>query len=122
VRRIFTEYADGRSPRAIAEALNADGIRALELRPAAVARYLAAVEDLAGTLSRRMVDGGEEIAGALRELMAAVVIHPDGKHEPRIEVTGRLAKLTDAPDLFPQQTLGATAVAGAGIEPATYGL
>ena len=120
MRRIFTEYADGRSPRAIAEALNADGIRALELRPAAVARYLAAVEDLAGTLSRRMVDGGEEIAGALRELMAAVVIHPDGKHEPRIEVTGRLAQLT-ASNLFPTLSLN-TAVAGAGIEPATYGL
>jgi len=35
---------------------------------------------------------------------------------------GRLAQLTGAPDLFPQQTLWPTVVAGAGIEPATYGL
>jgi len=48
------------------------------------------------------------------------VIYPAGRHEPRIEVTGRLAKLTGA-DLFPQSSL-TTAVAGAGIEPATYGL
>jgi len=37
-------------------------------------------------------------------------------------VMGRLAQLTGAPDLFPQQTLWPTVVAGAGIEPATYGL
>jgi hypothetical protein len=52
----------------------------------------------------------------------AVIIHLAGKEEPRIEVTGLLAQLTSAPDLFPQQTLWPTVVAGAGIEPATYGL
>jgi hypothetical protein len=79
-----------------------------------VARYLAAVEDLAATLSRRMVDGREEIAGALRELVAAVVVHPAGRDEPRIEVTGPLAQLTGAPELFPQQDIAAprTLVAG----------
>jgi DNA invertase Pin-like site-specific DNA recombinase len=90
------------------------------LHPSMVTRYLASIEDLAGTLSRRSVDGGEEIAAALRELIAEVVIHPTGRDEPRIEVTGRLAKLTGA-DLFPQTSL-TTVVAGAGIEPATYGL
>lgn len=96
--------------------------RVVELHPAAVARYLAAIDDLAATLSRRMVEGDDEVASALRELISAVVIHPAGKDEPKIEVTGRLAKLTGAPDLFPQQTLWPTVVAGAGIEPATYGL
>jgi hypothetical protein len=90
------------------------------LHPSTVARYLASIEDLAGTLSRRSVDGGEEIAAALRELIAEIVIHPAGRDEPRIEVTGRLAKLTGA-NLFPQTSL-TTVVAGAGIEPATYGL
>jgi hypothetical protein len=94
----------------------------VELHPAALARYLAAIGDLAATLSRRMVEGDEEVASALRELISAVVIHPAGKDEPKIEVTGRLAQLTNAPDLFPQQTLWPTVVAGAGIEPATYGL
>ena len=61
-----------------------------------------------------MVDGREEIAGALRELVAAVVVHPAGRDEPRIEVTGPLAQLTGAPELFPQQDIAAprTLVAG----------
>ena len=87
-----------------------------------MARYLDAIDDLAATLSRRMVEGDEEVVWALRELVATVVIHPAGKNEPKIEVTGRLAKLTGTPDLFPQQTIPPTVVAGAGIEPATYGL
>jgi hypothetical protein len=70
--------------------------------------------------SRRAADGGEEIAQALRELVAAIVIHPEGRDEPRIEVTGRLAKLIGA-DVFPQAALK-TLVAGSGIEPPTYGL
>ncbi len=72
-----------------------------------------AIDDLATTLSRRLVEGDEEVASALRELISAVVIHPVGKEEPKIEVTGRLAQLTRAPDLFPQQTLWPTVVAGA---------
>jgi hypothetical protein len=39
----------------------------------------------------------EEVASALRELISAVVIHPAGKEEPKIEVMGRLAQLTSAP-------------------------
>jgi site-specific DNA recombinase len=92
----------------------------VEVHPSLVARYLAAIEDLAGTLTCRSVGGTEEIAAALRELISAIVVHPAGRDEPRIEVTGRLAKLTGT-DLFPQVSL-TTAVAGAGIEPATYGL
>lgn len=79
--------------------------KVVELHPAAVARYLAAVEDLAGTLGRRLVDGAEDITGALRELVAGVVIHPAGRgDEPGIEVTGRLAQLVGAP-LFPATSL-----------------
>jgi site-specific DNA recombinase len=94
--------------------------RPVELHPTAVERYLAVIEDLAATLSYRAIHDGEEIVGALRELIAAIVIYPSGRDQPRIEVTGRLAKLTGA-DLFPQSSL-ITAVAGAGIEPTTYGL
>src|SRR5262245_34521771 len=83
---------------------------AVELHPTALARYLAAIEDLSGTPNRRPVHGSEEIARALRELIAAIVIHPAGRDEPRIEVTG-LAKLAGT-DLFPQVSL-TTAVAGA---------
>jgi hypothetical protein len=51
-----------------------------------------------------------------------VVIHPAGRAEPKIEVTGRLGKLTGTPDLFPQQTIPPTAVAGVGFEPTTFRL
>ena len=84
----------------------------IELHPTAVARYLSAIEELAATLGRRMVDSGEEIAEPLRELIAAIVIHPQGKAEPRIEVTSGLAQLMGAPELFPAMSLN-TAVAGA---------
>jgi site-specific DNA recombinase len=84
--------------------------KGVELHPSVVARYLAAIEDLAGTLIRRSVHGSEEMAGALRELITAIVIHPSGRDEPRVEVTGRLAKLMGT-DLFPQSSL-TTAVAG----------
>jgi hypothetical protein len=50
--------------------------------------------DPADVLTRRAVDGREEIAGALRALVAAVVVHPAGRDEPRGEVTGPLAQLT----------------------------
>jgi hypothetical protein len=96
--------------------------KTLTLHPAAVTRYLASTENLASTLRTRMVRGDEAISGAMRELVAAVIIHPDGKNDPTIQVTGKLAQLTGAPELFPQQTIPPTAVAGAGIEPATYGL
>jgi site-specific DNA recombinase len=86
-------------------------VRVTELHPAAVTRYLAAVEDLAGTLSRRTVSGDEDVASALRELISAVIVHPVGK-DPRIEVRGRLAQLTGATELFPQQEIPPTVVAG----------
>src|SRR5262249_31845991 len=97
-------------------------VKLIEVHPAAVKRYLDAISDLAATLSRRIIEGDEEVVCALRELVVAVLVHPAGRDEPKIEVTGRLANLTGCPDLFPQQTIPTTAVAGAGIEPATYGL
>src|SRR5262245_59296507 len=101
------------------DAANADlaavapATKVVEVHPAAVTRYLGAIDDRATTLSRRLVEGDEAVACALRELISAVVIHPGGKDEPKIAATGRLAQLTSAPDLFPQQTLGPTVVAGA---------
>jgi site-specific DNA recombinase len=96
--------------------------KVVELHPETVARYLASIDDLSATLSRRMVEGGEELARALRDLIVAVVIHPAGRADPRIEVRGRLAQLTGAPELFPEQIIMPTVVAGAGFEPATSGL
>ena len=59
---------------------------------------------------------------ASRTLTQRKAVHGAEKDEPRVEVRGRLAQLTSAPELFPQQEIPLTVVAGAGIEPATYGL
>lgn len=36
-------------------------------------------------------------ATGIRELVTAVIVNPAGREEPKIEVTGRLANLTEAP-------------------------
>jgi site-specific DNA recombinase len=56
--------------------------KTIELHPAAVTRYLAAVEDLAGTLSRRTVKGDDDVASAFRELVTAVIVHPPTRTSP----------------------------------------
>src|SRR5262245_47674646 len=91
------------------------------LHPASVSRYLASVETLAETIERRLVDGDEEPAGALRELVVSITIQPR-KGAPDIMIAGRLAKLAGA-EIFPEGVdCGSTVVAGAGLEPATSGL
>jgi hypothetical protein len=68
------------------------------LHPAVVTHYLASVDDLTTTLSRRTVEGSEEVASALRELVVTVVVHPAGTEEPKIEVKGRCARSFPAAD------------------------
>jgi hypothetical protein len=115
IHRSMPDPFAGSSPRATASA------RSSRLSSASPRTSRGAVRTLISPMSsRRAADGGEEIAQALRELVAAIVIHPEGRDEPRIEVTGRLAKLIGA-DVFPQAALK-TLVAGSGIEPPTYGL
>src|SRR5262249_52598169 len=100
---ISDEEARKRLPEAQRrDAANADlaavapATKVVEVQPAAVTRYLGAIDDLATTLSRRLVEGDEAVASALRELISAVVVHPGGKDEPKIAATGRLAQLTSA--------------------------
>jgi hypothetical protein len=85
------------------------------LHPGIIERYLAAVDDLAGTLGRRIVEGNEECAAALRELVVAVIVLSEQhRAEPRIEVQGQLSRLTGEESLFPQRIVPPTLVAGAG--------
>jgi hypothetical protein len=76
----------------------------IELHPKAIERYLDVVQNLAASLSCRVVGGDEQIASALRELVEAVVVHP-GHGEPELEIRGRLAAPTGDP-LFPQRLSG----------------
>jgi site-specific DNA recombinase len=91
------------------------------LHPGAINRYLAVVDDLATVLSHRLVDGNEEIAKALRELVISVTVTPAEKGPPRIEVKGRLAALTGA-DVFPHGRVVNALVAEEGFDPPTHGL
>lgn len=70
----------------------------VRLHPATVERCLATIEGLSKVLAHRTVEGHEDVAKALRELIAAVVIHPPTENElARIEVSGRLAILLGTP-------------------------
>ena len=92
------------------------------LHPAVIERYLAAVAELAATLRDRAVEGHEDVAGALRELVAAVTVAPGAGNEPELTVSGRLAALAGG-ELFPSGPLHRSAmVAGEGFEPPTSGL
>lgn len=84
----------------------------VHLHPAVTERYLAAVGELSETLNRRLIEGHEDIARALRELVVKVTVAPGDGGEPTIEVAGRLAALTGGA-LFPQGPLPrSTMVAG----------
>jgi hypothetical protein len=56
----------------------------------------------------------EEIAGALRGLVAAVVVHPAGRDEPRVEVTGPPGAADRGAGTFPAAGHLGTANAGSG--------
>lgn len=86
------------------------------LHPSALVRYLAAVDDLAGTLAAGAIDSARESPKALRELVEAVIVHPPAhKNEgPRIEIKGRLGALTGAV-LFPDASLGGIGGSGGPI-------
>jgi hypothetical protein len=117
-------------PAAQAKTLSTPRVRALArapIRPPRTNNSILRTESGHRAAGCLLVDPFAELcasnsASALRELISAVVIHPAGKEESRIEVIGRLAQLTGAPVRFPEQDIPPTLVAGAGIEPATYGL
>ncbi len=93
----------------------------IELHPRAVETYLKQVDDLAAVLSRRVIEGNEDIAQCLRHLVQSVTISAD-EDEPKITVTGFLAALTGVA-LPPNGDMPLiTAVAGEGLEPPTSGL
>jgi site-specific DNA recombinase len=86
------------------------------LHPTALARYLAAVDDLAATLGAGAIDSARESPKALRDLVDAVIIHPPAHiDEPAgIEIRGRLAALA-GPGLFPDTRIGVMSGSGGRI-------
>ncbi|WP_112662784.1 recombinase family protein [Microvirga flavescens] len=74
-------------------------------------RYLAQVEDLAGTLRNFVDDGETELAESFRSLVHCVIVYPNPPRQGfEIEVAGRLAAL-----MAPPLAIGLTAMPNSGL-------
>ena len=97
----------------------------IALHPAALDRYLAAVDTLAATLAEHAAatDDRGTIGAEFRALVHSVTVHPKPDGAIEVEVKGRLAALIGG-SAFPegQRTVLSRVVAEAGLEPATFGL
>jgi site-specific DNA recombinase len=98
----------------------------VSLHPAALARYEVQLARLQGVLADGTAAGETEAAAAIRDLVETVTARPDQDDRGGVvlEIVGRLnALLGDRPGANKGGSLSAgKVVAGAGIEPATYGL
>ena len=108
-----------------AEAATESASGTLVLHPATAARYLDQVRRLHELLvdgHAKSADGGAEAIAILRGLIRKVIVHPidDGGFE--VEIVGELAALTDSGEFLGRSVGARSAVAGAGLEPATSGL
>ena len=94
----------------------------VSLHPGVLARYERALDDLQSVLTASTAVGDHGGAAALRELVETVVVARD-ETRPRgimVVITGRLKAILGA-EASPDGVC-ISVVAGAGIEPATYGL
>jgi site-specific DNA recombinase len=96
--------------------------KVITLHPGLLARYEQQVEQLQAALAAGLEAGDEDGAAALRELIEAVKVERNASRPGGLKVTivGRLNALL-GDEHFPNGVCG-KGVAGAGIEPATYGL
>jgi site-specific DNA recombinase len=95
--------------------------KVIELHPPSVDEYLRAIERLADYTNGRLAKSDDELAQSLRRFIDSVTVMPARSgEEPEIRVAGGLASLL--PLESRRSGLPGEAVAGAGIEPATYGL
>jgi site-specific DNA recombinase len=94
-------------------------VNVVALHPNVLARYEKHVEELQASLAAGTLSGDNDGIAALRELVESVT----PQHVPggmAIKITGRLNAILGE-EHFPNALCGKV-VAGAGIEPATYGL
>jgi site-specific DNA recombinase len=95
--------------------------KVIELHPPSVDEYLRAIERLADYANGHLAKSDDELAQSLRRFIDSVTVMPAGPgEEPEIKVAGALASLL--PLESKRSGLPGAVVAGAGIEPATYGL
>ncbi len=93
--------------------------KVIALHPGMLERYERQVEQLQASLAGGTLNGDNEGVAALRELIESVTVQrvPGGIV---VTITGRLNAILGE-EHFPNDVCGKV-VAGAGIEPATYGL
>jgi site-specific DNA recombinase len=95
--------------------------KVIELHPPSVDEYLREIERLADYANGHLAKGDDELAQSLRKFIDSVTVMPAGPgEEPEIQVAGGLTLLL--PPESRRCGLPGAVVAGAGIEPATYGL
>ena len=95
--------------------------KVVKLHPPSVDQYLQAIERLASYANGHLLAGHDDLAQALRKFIDSVTVMPAAAGErPEIRVAGGLASLLPVEQR--RSALPGAVVAGAGIEPATYGL
>jgi site-specific DNA recombinase len=95
--------------------------KVVELYPPSVDEYLTAIDKLAEYATGHLRSGDDELARCVRKFIDSVTVMPArAGEEPEIKVAGGLASLL--PPESRRSGLPGAVVAGAGIEPATYGL
>jgi site-specific DNA recombinase len=116
--RVIPELRNRRDQVASEKELVAKRPKVVRLHPPSVDRYLESVERLSDYITGKISGDGAYLAEDVRLMIDTVTIMPAGQGEqPEIRLSGDLLSLLPPDSLVPGQV-----VAGAGIEPATYGL
>jgi len=125
-KQIAALRAERESLKAKLEATRRAAESPLVLHPAALTRYEGQLSRLQEVLAAGSAAGDTEATAAIRDIVETVTVRPDPERRGGvlIEIVGRLnALLRDSAHSNKQRPLSVgKMVAGAGIEPATYGL
>lgn len=82
----------------------------VSLHPAAIARYKRCVENLSQAFDDGISADNADAAMAIRDLVEKVVVGHDADGKLKLWVHGRLAALTEAPNLYPNMRIAASGV------------
>ncbi len=95
--------------------------KVVKLHPPSVDEYLEAIETLSAFANRLISEKNDRMSECLRKFIDSVMVMPAARGElPEVRLAGGLASLL--PPQSRHSVLPGAVVAGAGIEPATYGL
>jgi len=84
--------------------------KVISLHPTAIKRYKKYVENLSLAFDDGISSENEEAANAIRNLVEKIVVGHNDESELMLSVHGRLAALTQAPNLFPEMRISSSGV------------